>query len=77
MSEIGKRHDHRREAEISRDRDSEKKTTKTKAERVRQCHRYGMHRVGVHASKDDTLLNLPLCVFAIEIINTRGCNFVL
>lgn len=44
----------------------------------RQCHRYGMHYVrAVHASKDDTLLNLPLCVFAIEVINTRGCNFVL
>jgi len=69
------------EKEGKRERDrkikKEKERLPNQAERVRQCHHYGMHRVGVHASKDDTLLNLPLCVFAIEVINTRGCNFVL
>lgn len=67
----------RKEEKLDKEREREKERLPNQAERVRQCHRYGMHRVGVHASKDDTLLNLPLFVFAIEIINTRGCNFVL
>lgn len=86
VSDIRKRHDHKREGEKTKrerkreklERERERKERlPNQAERVRQCHRYGMHRVGVHASKDDTLLNLPLFVFAIEVINTRGCNFVL